>query len=727
MGLVLLGVVLVYTAWCHLPDLDHSYLPGWDEAVHAAVSGNLAKHPGTPTLFDQPFVHFNQFDWQANHIWLHMPPVPFWQAALSVSLGGRTFFALRLPSLLLFLLTLAMIYYIGLRLYSEAAGLIATVLMAASPFAWMQIQGYHFGDMTDISLAFWITACVVCLERTISVGKLRWALLGGTFQGLALLTKSALALAPLGACLAIWLLPKCKFRLDRQIGWLVTVSYIGLALVLALAWRFYTAANWPTEFAHEQSALWAHVTTSYEGHGRPWDALFNSLIAYLFSPALVVMILAGAAAVFLIALRRRSSLVGLHVLWLLGTWLPLLVVKTKVPALLFGIMPALALACGVLITQVVQKKARAWLIAAAIVPAAYLLTVDWFPGHFWSFADKLTPDMAVWPHVPLQLGLGLVIFFVLLAVAAIFTRLVKKESIPNRVLTSLAGLLVKVAVMVPFVALLVQAADTRAGFKIIKDYNPAAQVAYDLSNHLPEKAALIIEGVTNGRQRPDLTLSFITGKSAHLVRGHSLARTVPRAAKIGSVFLLTSIKRQAAEILSPSPGSGYWVYELKDSLPEPLIHVQDAARLTFSGTTDLVKIIPGVTEIKAGSSLPILAIWQFYGLPSNSASRIILKPVAGGPDIAAFPLEQDFPQGYQATILHTLAPAGLLWGSRPLGTDLVERHRLRTGQRLADDFVIWIPLHLDPGDYRIELTLFNQGREQKPISGAAWPTIKVLP
>ncbi|MBW1871753.1 MAG: hypothetical protein JRJ19_06795, partial [Deltaproteobacteria bacterium] len=377
--------------------------------------------------------------------------------------------------------------------------------------------------------------------------------------------------------------------------------------------------------------------------------------------------------------------------------------------------------------QAVKFKAKTWLIASATIPAAYLLTVDWFPGHFWAFADKLTPDMAVWPHVPLQLGLGLVIFFVLFAVGAIFTRLIKTKSILHRVFTSIGGLLVKVAIMVPLVALIMQAADTRAGFEIIKDYNPAAQVAYDLSKHLPDQAALIIEGVTNGRQRPDLTLSFITGKSAHLVGGHSLARTVPAAAKIGSVFLLTPIQRQGDEILSPSPGSGYWVYELRDSLPEPLLHDENATRQTFSGTTDLVKIIPGVTEIKAGSSLPILAIWQFHGPQSNSAARVSLKPVTGGLDNTTFPLEQDFPTGYQAAILHTLAPSGLLWGSRPLGTDLVQRNSLRTGQRLADDFVVWIPLHLEPGDYRIELTLFNSGREQKPISSVEWPTIKVLP
>ena len=32
-GLALLGVILAYVAWSHLPTLDHPYLPGWDEAA----------------------------------------------------------------------------------------------------------------------------------------------------------------------------------------------------------------------------------------------------------------------------------------------------------------------------------------------------------------------------------------------------------------------------------------------------------------------------------------------------------------------------------------------------------------------------------------------------------------------------------------------------------------------------------------------------------------------
>ena len=128
-GLLLLALLLVACAAVHLGRLDHAYLPGWDEAVHAAVAGNLAEHPLTPTLFDDPLLPLNPANWQANHVWLHMPPLPFWQAALSLRLLGRGFFALRLPGLLLFLLTLAGVYLLGVRLAGEAEGLLAALLL----------------------------------------------------------------------------------------------------------------------------------------------------------------------------------------------------------------------------------------------------------------------------------------------------------------------------------------------------------------------------------------------------------------------------------------------------------------------------------------------------------------------------------------------------------------------------------------------------------------------
>jgi len=721
-GLLLLGVILAYAAWCQLPGLGHAYLPGWDEAVHAAVSGNLAKHPQTPTLFDQPFVPFERNDWQANNVWLHMPPLPFWQAALSVGTLGRSFFALRLPALVLFLLTLGGVYLLGLRLYGEKTGLLGALLMAACPFAWLQVQGYHFGDMTDVSLAFWLLASVLALDRAVKRGSKRWASVAGVFQGLAILTKSALALAPAGAILLLWIIGVARRNKDKRLSWSIPAIHWGLAALMAMAWRMYSSVRWPVEFAHEQGALWSHVISSYEGHGQPWDALFNDLVANLFTPALIVWVLAGAGLVTWLAMRRRSNPLGLHALWMLGTWLPLLVVKTKVPAVLFGMFPALALATAYLVVRATKRAPGAWTSALLVAPGVFLLISSHVPGDFWRFSRLLTPAMAVWPHLPLQLTIIAACGLVFWLAARVLARLTAPEGSAVRIGRTFWKILMRAAAVVPFACLLGQAAATRQGFDIIKDYNPAARTAVDARKHFPDRAALVIEGVSNGRQRPDLAFAFLTGKPSQLVRTSRIARACAAAEKLGAAFLVTPVKRRDDALESPRPGSGYWVYELHGPPPEPDLATAENAG---ADAASLVELIPAQSKLKAGSSLALLASWRINSRPLSCSTRTILAPLAGGESQETFPLSADFPAGFEGTILHTLAPPGLLWGSRPLGNGLVEQYSLRPGELLADGFTSWIPVHIEPGRYRLGLLINCAGRGERATFEKLWPVIQV--
>lgn len=725
-GLFILGVILGWTTWCHLPSLDHCYLPGWDEAVHAAVAGNLAKHPTTPTLFDQPFVPYDRHDWQANHVWLHMPPLPFWQAALSVAVGGRSFFTLRFPNLLLFMLTMALIYGLGIRLYNEAAGLLGALLLAASPFAWMQVQGYHFGDMTDVSLAFWLTACVLALERAVATGRLRWMIASGLAQGLALLTKSALALAPAGAAVVIWLLPRTGVALQPRPGWKLPAVHLGVALVPAFAWRLYSSLRWPEEFAREQAALWAHVTTSYEGHGRPWDAVFNDLIANLFTPPFVLLALAATGLVVLRAWRSRRCGHALHALWIVGTLLPLSLVRTKVPALLFGVFPAMALATGVLLARSCRRPG-VWTAAAAVTPVIYLLLVDLVPADFWRFAEPVTPDMAVWPHLPMQAIFFLAALGMGLAARAVIDRLLPDPGRAHNLLLGGGILMVRLAAAAALIVLVGRICATRDGFEMIASYNPAARTALAVRDDLPDRAAVMIEGVTNGRQRPDLTFSFLTGHPAHLVRRSGLARTLAKARKHGNVFLVSPVLREGIRVDAPAPGAGYWVYRVEDGVPAP--DTSDPGRFLarYPAGPDLVSLTPATRRVRPGSPLDLLAVWRAKGPVRDHGIRVVLEPEAGGEVVQPYPREEHFPAGHEGVVLHTLAPAGLLWGTRPIGTGLGEPYRLGPDEVVADAFMIWVPEHLLPGRYAICLRSLRGDEVQRTLAPVAWPVIEVTP
>lgn len=733
-GLAALLLILAFAAGIHLPALDHAYLPGWDEAIHAAVAANLAEHPATPTLFDAPFLPLDYRNWQENHIWLHMPPLPFWQAAAGLAVGGRSLFWLRLPGWLLFCATLVGLYLLGLRLYREEAGLLGAALYAAAPFGWLQVQGYHFGDMTDVGLAFWLTACCLCMLRAIDSGRLRWAALAGLCQAAALLTKSALALAPAGAALVLFAAPRLGLRLRPAVRWWLPALQWGLGLALWWAWRLSCWWRWPREYAHETEAQWLHVIGDYEGHGRPWDALFNTLPANLFTPELLLLGLVAVGWVAWQAWQRRHTGLGLHALWLLGGWLPLLAVQTKVPALLFGLAPALALAIGALVVRLAALRTGTWTLALAWVPLLAHLLAPLAGAAWFAFAAPFAPDMAAVPHLPLQLGLLLglagglwLIGHGLRAAAPATFGPRRAEAAGHRWPARVRWLVAAAGLVTAFGLVLAELHTTRGGFAIIAGINPVRTTARSIEPALAADARLVFEGRTNGRQRPALAASFFTGRPAHLVAGHAVARAVAAAARHGPVVLFSPVRRQAEPMLAPAPDQGWWVYAATDGPPAPATPAAGHSLARYPRAPDLLRLELDRRRLPAGSRLAVLAVWRAQGPASRFATQIVLQPAGGGSALAPYPAEHDFPTGLQGVHLHDLAPPGLFWGHRPLGTGLGEPHRWRAGWEVADAFSVWIPRHLPPGRYRLVQRLLDRGRPLAPREPVDWPWIEVRP
>ena len=64
--------------------------------------------------------------------WHDHPPLVFWIQHIFIKLIGENNFAFRLPSAILGILSVLLIYLIGKRLYSEKVGLISALLMAVT-------------------------------------------------------------------------------------------------------------------------------------------------------------------------------------------------------------------------------------------------------------------------------------------------------------------------------------------------------------------------------------------------------------------------------------------------------------------------------------------------------------------------------------------------------------------------------------------------------------------
>ena len=161
----------------------------WDERYHALVARNLCFDPLTPTLYRTPLLDYDFRDWQANHVWLHKPPLALWLMAVSIAALGATEFAVRLPSLLLSTLQIPLTYALGKRLWSEKVGLTAALFHAVSPQLIRLATGQQSVDHVDTALVFFIELAV-WLAVVYRDRPRRLLLLAiGLVTGLALLSK----------------------------------------------------------------------------------------------------------------------------------------------------------------------------------------------------------------------------------------------------------------------------------------------------------------------------------------------------------------------------------------------------------------------------------------------------------------------------------------------------------------------------------------------------------
>ncbi len=152
-----------------------------DEGFYASVAWEM-KQAGdwwTPRFRGEP--------------WFEKPPLLYWLMGLSMRLFGENEFALRLPSVLMFGLTLILIVAWGERRLGRGVGTLAGLLFAVAPLSLLLTRL----ALTDMMLCCWLTLALIALWEAQERGWV-WSLLGGVVMGLAVLTKGPLGLGLLG-------------------------------------------------------------------------------------------------------------------------------------------------------------------------------------------------------------------------------------------------------------------------------------------------------------------------------------------------------------------------------------------------------------------------------------------------------------------------------------------------------------------------------------------------
>jgi 4-amino-4-deoxy-L-arabinose transferase-like glycosyltransferase len=156
-----------------------------DEGFYASVAWEMKQRGDwwTPRFQDAP--------------WFEKPPLLYWLMILGMHLFGEKEFALRLPSVLMFGLTLILIVAWGERRLGRGVGVLAGLLFAIAPLSLLLTRL----ALTDMALCGWLTLALIALwEARISMGiaHLLWSLLSGIATGLAVLTKGPVGLGLIG-------------------------------------------------------------------------------------------------------------------------------------------------------------------------------------------------------------------------------------------------------------------------------------------------------------------------------------------------------------------------------------------------------------------------------------------------------------------------------------------------------------------------------------------------
>ncbi len=359
-----------------------------DEAYYAQVatemldSGDLL----VPTYQGKPF--------------LHKPPGMYWLMAASTAAVGRSELAFRLPAICATLASMAVVFSLARRLAGTSAGLWSAVAFAACP-AMMIFGGAGILD----SVVLLTILLAVRLLADDFLGRPHWArtLAIGGLVGI-----SALVKGPVGPAVVLltaiigWPLARGFRRLPGYLPHLLVMLAAGAGIFLLWA----VPANRATEADLFTTLVGEHVIdrslAPREGHGGGLLSLayYLPVIVVGFSPWTVLLAGAGATARDARSTRARSSR-ALLLAWALPTFVLVSLVQTRLPHYVLPVIPALAIAAGVVVARSESLSARAarWtrrgnalLAVLTLIPGGLLMLTP--------FATAALANYRICPYLP---------------------------------------------------------------------------------------------------------------------------------------------------------------------------------------------------------------------------------------------------------------------------------------------------------------------------------------
>lgn len=352
---------LMLTLWLGLLcfyKLDVKYVDPWDESRHGVNAVEMLKEGNlirSTYLYETDYYNLK-------------PPLSMWAIMLSMTLFGRTIFAMRFPSALCYLLLGVAVAVFVRKRYGRASALLCLAFLSANttPFLAHMVRA---GDADSLYVLIFTLAMLCMLRIRENQKNLYWC---GFLFSLAFLTKSfhSLVIVAIGG---LYLLLTGELKRMKPAVW---IRFIASAAIPTAAWAFLRFMTDGTAFLKE---MWYTdvLGRSAKGFGSN-EAGFGYYFSYylgkmsgslqIYAVVLAMLLLAGIFGVCYYRKREKCSFLQackkllLHrdsigfTLWIIVPTLAFSAVSTKLLWYLYPAVTALLIAGAVALGKIVSEK-----------------------------------------------------------------------------------------------------------------------------------------------------------------------------------------------------------------------------------------------------------------------------------------------------------------------------------------------------------------------------------
>jgi 4-amino-4-deoxy-L-arabinose transferase-like glycosyltransferase len=394
-------IIVLICAWgvaLLAPGLGHPGMHDWDETLHQTAARGTYDSFFFPHFYSDPLYPVAPTDWWGAGVWLHKPVAPLWFSALMMHLIGVTPLAMRIGALLGQLGAAVAVYLLARNAAGRWWAGAGACAFLSLPFGWILTQGQLFGDSYDCMLVGFVSLTVVLLAHTIETDSWRWAAWTGVALGLGHLTKTVLALAPLGVAAVMVGLGWIRFSKGLRLKHFLIIG--GVALLVAGPWNLYAALKWPEVYRAGAELTFGHIeappNVDVGGWRRPVDAIFVEMLNNEFAPMGSIFPVVVGLWLIIRGVRRRETAVIVTALWVWSTWFTHSFISVKAPGHVWNAAPAVLVAVALIMSDTWRVPAIGAATVVALLTSRFL---ESFPAlaRVRSFVPEMLPQVRATP------------------------------------------------------------------------------------------------------------------------------------------------------------------------------------------------------------------------------------------------------------------------------------------------------------------------------------------